>query len=609
MGLADRTMLCAALAGSLCACLDRVTLVRHEGDVTTDGVATADRSDGSTIDDDGASTPDANVDGALDAIVDSATSDGPNADAATDASPEAPRLLAPMSTSFLTGARPTLRWRRRASTEQVQVQVCADRACTRVEDSRTVSADSIEWPVALAPGTHFWRAFGRNDSRNSDAPSATWQFHVPRVSRARTNAWGSFTDFNGDGLGDAAIGSPEARDRAGVVQVHHGSMDSIAAAPTVTIAGSSGRFGFAVISAGDVNGDGFADLAVGAPDDNSETGSVFVLFGSPSGIDPMAARTSISGRSPGDFFGQSIAAAGDVDGDGYGDFIVGAPNANSAQGRAWVYFGSAGGLSGSGVELVGEREPASRFGAFVTGACDLDRDGVTDLVVGAPTGRAGSGVVHLYRGGSRTISTRTAIEPVAPSDLFGFALTRAGDVDGDGFCDLLVGAPNSNALRGAVHLYSSRTNWSVAEPSASRAGPAQSEAFGYALAEARDLDGDGLDDVAIGAPGNAASSWLYVFRGSMTTTLDTAPWSSSTLIAEQYRFARAIGGRADFNGDGLFDLIVSEPEWGTFSGRVAILHGGASAMSIARRFVSTFAGYFGGGLAWRFTARRASFAL
>lgn len=603
MSVSARKTLTAAIAVTLCACLDRVTLVRHEGD------ASADREDGAASPSDGSSTPDVIIDAAIDAAIDGASLDGSQPDAASVAIAEAPRLIAPMSTSFLTGARPTLRWRRSATTAQVLVQVCADRACARVEDSRTVSADSIEWPVPLSAGTHFWRAFGRNDTRSSEAPSATWQFHVPRVATTRTNAWGTFTDFNGDGLGDAAIGSPEARARAGVVQVHHGSSDSIAAAPTVTVLGASGRFGFAVISAGDVNGDGYGDLAISAPNDNADTGSVFVLFGSASGVDPMAARTNISGRSPGDSFGQSIAAAGDVDGDGYGDLIIGAPSANSAQGRAWVYFGSSGGLSGGGVELVGEREPASQFGHAVTGACDLDRDGVTDLVVGSPVGRAGSGVAHFYRGGSRAITARTAIEPVAPSDVFGFALTRAGDVDGDGFCDLLIGAPNSNALRGAAHVYSSRADWSVAAPTASLAGPAQSEAFGYAMAEGRDLDGDGLDDVAIGAPGNAASSWLYVFRGSMSATLDAAPWSAATLTAEQYRFSRAIGGRADFNGDGLFDLIVSEPEWGTLSGRVAILHGGPRSMVFVRRFVSSFAGYFGGGLAWRFTAHRSSFAL
>lgn len=575
-----------AVAIALSGCLDRVTLVRHSADGGADVEMATDSAIDSAIVGDTATS----VDSANDAASESAAIDSARA--------EAPRLLSPMSTSFLTGTRPRLRWQRHATAEQVVVQMCADRACSRVEDTRTVDADSIDWPVSLSAGTHYWRAFGRSAGRNSEAPSATWQLHVPRRESAANSAWGSFTDFNGDGFGDVAIGSPEARARAGVVQVHLGSTDSIPAAESVTLLGSAGRFGFSTASVGDINGDGFADLAVGAPDDNSETGIVFVMFGAPTGIDPMAARSTVVGRSPGDHFGASVAAAGDIDGDGYGDVVIGAPDANSGQGRAWVYFGSAGGLVGSGVELTGEREPAARVGHSVTGACDVNRDGFADIIVGSPTGRAGSGVAHLYLGaGSRALTTRVAIEPVAASDWFGFAVTRAGDVDGDGHCDVLIGAPNSNAGRGAAHVYSSRVDWRSASASVSMSGPATSTGFGYALAEARDVNGDGLDDVAIGAPGDAASSFVYVLRGSSSSTIETTPWSSATLPAQLDRFGRAIGGRADFNGDGLFDLVVAQPEWGALSGRVAIVHGGSSAMTIVRRVVSTYGGYFGGAVA------------
>ncbi|MFO0560284.1 MAG: FG-GAP-like repeat-containing protein [Polyangiales bacterium] len=590
-----------ALAGY--GCLDRVTLVRHSADAS-DAAESSSSADRATTDD---ATDDRSSDGGDETTADAAGLDAPTPDAAANdagPAPEAPRLIAPLSTSFLTGGRPTLRWRRSAGTERTLVQVCADRACTRVEDSRSVSGDQLEWPTALSAGTHYWRAFGQRDDRLSAAPSATWQFHVARGMRARTSAWGSFTDFNGDGFGDAAIGAPEARARAGLVQVHLGGRDSIAQAESAMVFGSAGRFGFAAASVGDVNGDGFGDLAIAAPDDNGEAGSVFVMFGSAQGIDPMAARTHIAGRSAGDHFGSSIAAAGDLDGDGYGDVVIGAPTANSAQGRAWVYFGAPGGLSGGGVELIGEREPAAQFGGSVTGACDLDGDGLSDLVIGSPTGRAGSGVAYLYRGsGSRTLSARTAIEPVAPSDWFGFSVTRAGDVNGDGACDLVIGAPNSGGGRGAAHVYAARADWSGASATLSLSGPAQSQGFGYAIAEARDLDGDGLDDLAVGAPGDAAASYVYVFRGSSSGAVEPAPWSTTTLPAQINRFGRAVGGRADFNGDGYFDLIVGEPEWGALGGRVMIVHGGASAMSVARRFVSTFGGFFGGAVAQRFIAR------
>lgn len=616
MNIQRHLIACAVVAALASGCLDRVTIVRV--DAASDRVASDERLDASAVDVTSELAMDVandRVEAPMDVPNDIASESTPDVVSLPDSTPDvlddrpsdarpggavripdAPRLVAPMSTSFLTGATPSLRWELSANTDEAVVEMCADRACTMLERSVTVAGTTLVWPVALTPGTHFWRAFGKTGALRSSIASATWQFHVPRRSAAVTTAWGTTPDFNGDGFTDVAMGAPDALG-AGAAYVYPGSASGIGNTPSVTVRGT-GRFGFVVESVGDLNGDGFADLAVGAPNAASSTGAVSVFFGSPRGIDASAPRTTVTGASIGDEFGGDLNAAGDVNGDGYGDMIVGARFAAMRAGRASLFYGGPSGLTGGVFEIASGSSTAISFGGSVSGACDADRDGFADMIVGAPFAFAGeAGAAYFVRGGP-SVGTPVELRGSATSEWFGFGVRRAGDVDFDGHCDFVVGSPNDRERAGAIHLYSSRVDWVGARPTLSILGATRMRAFGYRVSDARDVDGDGVDDIIVGVPDEAALMGMApIYRGSATTTLDAVPYS---LGPNPDRFGRTVGGHGDFDGDGFSDIVVGAPEYDSLRGQFAVIRGGPAGTSPLRWISSpetTGRPYSGGALA------------
>ena len=159
-------------------------------------------------------------------------------------------------------------------------------------------------------------------------------------------------------------------------------------------------------TAGDVNGDGYADVIVGAPNyDNGQTdeGRAFVYYGSASGLSTTANWTAESNQASA-YFGYSVATAGDVNGDGYADVIVGAPNYDNGQtdeGRAFVYHGSASGLSATANWTAESNQASAYFGYSVATAGDVNGDGYADVIVGAPNydnGQTDEGRAFVYHG-------------------------------------------------------------------------------------------------------------------------------------------------------------------------------------------------------------------
>jgi hypothetical protein len=362
-------------------------------------------------------------------------------------------------------------------------------------------------------------------------------------------------DFDGDGELDLAIGAPgEALGtgpRSGAVFVYTGT--GVGLRPSLALDQSGlglnewgDRFGESMVAA-DFNGDGFDDLAVGAPGEGfgpaRSVGAVYLFLGSPVGLLPidMLDQSALGRNEAGDLFASALAA-GDFDGDGRMDLAVGAPGEALGQqlaaGQVYLFRGTATGLAPQ-LTLdqtgLGSSEEGDLFGAALTSG-DFDGDGYSDLAIGAPGKAPGAvpgdrpraGAVFIHRGSPSSLQPRQVLsqrdlDHDEVGDEFGFALS-SGDYNGDGRDDLAVGAPGKNLPNapdsGAVYVFRGDRSNLVPLQRITQVGMGEDERgdqFGAALASANYL-GDYRSDLAIGAPGEARrneapSGAVYMLRG------------------------------------------------------------------------------------------------
>jgi hypothetical protein len=363
------------------------------------------------------------------------------------------------------------------------------------------------------------------------------------------------------------------------------------AAWTAEGAQEGAAFGGSVGTAGDVNGDGYADVIVGARFyDSGETdeGRTFVYHGSASGLS-LTPNWTAEGDQEGAYWGYSAGTAGDVNGDGYADVIVGAPwytNDEAYEGRAFVYHGSASGLSASAAWTAEGDQEGAAFGGSVGTAGDVNGDGYADVIVGAPgytDGEAYEGRAFVYHGSASGLSA--AADWTAWSDkvgaYFGGSVGTAGDVNGDGYADVVVGArfyDNGQADEGRAYVYfgsasglSPTANWTAESDQAGAW-------FGASVGTAGDVNGDGYADVVVGARfydnGEAYEGRAYVYFGSASGLSPTANWTAEGRAYAQ--FGASVGTAGDVNGDGYADVIVGAESgtWGV--GRALVYYGNAS---------------------------------
>jgi hypothetical protein len=231
---------------------------------------------------------------------------------------------------------------------------------------------------------------------------------------------------------------------------------------------SYAEFAASVGTAGDVNGDGYSDVIIGAPwFDNvpdGDEGRAYVYHGSATGLASSPNWTE-EGNQVLATFGTSVATAGDVNGDGYSDVIVGAPlydNGQTDEGRAYVYHGSATGLSFGGNWTAESNQGSANFGTSVGTAGDVNGDGYADVIVGAPqydNGQLVEGRAYAFHGSATGLSglvnwTRESNQAMA---FFGWSVGTAGDIQGDGYADVIVGSllqDNGQADEGRAFVYS-----------------------------------------------------------------------------------------------------------------------------------------------------------
>ena len=380
-------------------------------------------------------------------------------------------------------------------------------------------------------------------------------------------------DVNGDGHGDliaGAYGNDAAGSSAGRAYVMYGGPGADATADlTLTGVAAGDAFGWSVSDAGDVNGDGFGDVIVGAFGNDtagSNAGRAYVFFG---GVSTDAvADVTLTGAAADDFFGMSVSGAGDVNGDGYGDLIVGA-NGNDAggsfAGRTYLYFGGVAPDAVADLVLTGAAA-GDNFGASVSGAGDVNGDGYEDFIVGAYINGAGgpnAGRAYVYFGG-RTVDAIAdlVLTGTANSD-FGFSVSGAGDVNGDGYADVVVGAAADDAGAGnagrAYVFYGGSAPDAVADVIFT--GEAANNQFGYSVSGAGDLNRDGFGDVVVGSPFNGAggvdAGRAYVFLGG--PGVDGVADITFTGAVAGDNLGNSVSAARDVNGDNFDDVIVGAP--------------------------------------------------
>jgi len=398
--------------------------------------------------------------------------------------------------------------------------------------------------------------------------------------------------------------------------------------------------GHCVAAAGDVNSDGVADFLVGAPQWGPDPftdppGTVYVFFGAP-GVTPGGAVTgadvTIVGEDNGWRTGFAAAGVGDMNGDGIDDLLIGAYNAkvngNSGSGRAYVVFGGPslpGTLdlstlsAGQGMKINGA-QTSDLFGEAVAAAGDVDGDGLPDALLGArgegsAEGATGRGAAYVVRGnlafpalleiespGAVGVSKITG---VSASDKLGDAVAGTGDVDGDGYADVLLGAQDapSTGTFGAAYLVwgdpllpASVSLATLGSAGVAMSGAIDGDSFGHDVSAAGDVNGDGLADFVVGASEASVTGANHEGRAYLVYGSASLPASfvASTVggsvggvgIAGALgsgsplgdKAGTSVGGGGDANRDGYDDVLIgagaADPNGDNAAGSVYLLYGG-----------------------------------
>ena len=475
-------------------------------------------------------------------------------------------------------------------------------------------------------------------------------------------------DVNGDGYDDLIIGAPGAepggKDSAGETYVVYGGASAAGAEGVLDLSALDGtngftltgidRFdasGYSVSSAGDVNGDGYDDLIVGArgADPNGRSsGETYVVYGGASAGGVLDLSTldgangfTLTGIDARDESGGSVSSAGDVNGDGYDDLVIGARLADSKGGRSGethVVYGGTSAPGTDGVLALSDLDGANGFtlagidpgdvsGISVSSAGDVNGDGYDDLIIGArladPNGKGGAGETYVVYGGAVAPGAEGVlalsdldgangfiVNGIDPDDFSGISVSSAGDVNGDGYGDLIIGArgadPNgrSSGETYVVHGGASAPGTGgVFELSAldgangfTLIGIDPDDESGHSVSSAGDVNGDGYDDLIIGAPradpnGDRSGETYVVYGGAVAPgtggvldlstpeALDGATGFILNGIDRGDDSGFSVSSAGDVNGDGYDDLIIGAPRAdpnGRSSGETYVVYGGAN---------------------------------
>lgn len=402
-------------------------------------------------------------------------------------------------------------------------------------------------------------------------------------------------DVNGDGRDDFLVTAetydgPE--DNEGKAFLYYGSNSGVSTTPAWSYESNyvGALFGHSASGVGDVNNDGFDDVVIGANGYDTEKGKLYLFLGGLTGLSATPNWTYL-GQQANQDLGEFISDAGDVNNDGYDDVIAGAhyydkvPGTITNSGKAFLFLGNATGLGASPAWTYEGSECNEYLGFKVSTAGDVNKDGYADVLVGSPQyGATDGGAAFLFRGSSTGLAaTPTQTFTIsANSAYFGNPVAAGGDINKDGWPDILIGASRydgTQANKGAVFAYYGSSTGFPSAPSWQAIGDEISNGyFGSAWYSAGDVNGDGYNDVVAGACGyNSFEGRAFVYEGSATGLKSTPIWTKTGGMTNSYMgwFADTAG---DVNGDGASDFLVSAYKYdsATTGGR-AWLFSGASA--------------------------------
>jgi hypothetical protein len=421
-------------------------------------------------------------------------------------------------------------------------------------------------------------------------------------------------DVDGDGINDLLIGG-------GRVYLILGKNIGLKTGTTIEdfadasfIAENEGdSFGDAVCMAGDVNNDGFNDILIGANRYDSMRGKTYLILGKASGWSmntpiTTAAAATFAGKNTNDWSSTAIAFAGDINNDGFDDFIIGAymvdVNGLINAGETYLFLGKTGGWSGAhsvadaNATFTGENT-SDGSGQRVAAAGDVNNDGFADFLISATSGNGGRGEIYLILGAGSGWTGSISLGNVAASfygenvgDFAGNSVGSAGDVNHDGFDDLLIGASESDysadragkayLILGKASGWAMNTNLSTAD--ASFYGEQAADFAGSSVSSAGDVNNDGFDDFLIGAVwANEFTGKAYLIYGKASgwaTNVSIGTADGSFLGESTYDYAGfSLTAAGDLNQDGNDDFLISAAYFGpTYTGKVYLLYSDAPVL-------------------------------